>query len=147
MAKYKIPTLDYNGDSSTIILPVADAITDPNITTLFTSVQAIILVNEGQTVLVTEANKNLGPGGKPANGEAQREKKWLCRYHDATTQKKYVLELPGADLSKLAPASEFLDITAGDGLTFKNQFDAFVVAPDTANAVVLDEVQFVGRNI
>ena len=37
----------------------------------------------------------------PASKDAQREKKWLVRYHDATNQKKYSAEIPCADLSLL----------------------------------------------
>jgi len=78
---------------------------------------------------------------------AQRENKWLMRYHDATTQQKYQVSVGTADLTKLADHSEFLDLTGGDGAALKTAFEAIVVSPgNSANAVVLDTVQFVGRN-
>lgn len=78
---------------------------------------------------------------------AQRENKWLMRYHDAVTQQKFQVSVGTADLTKLMPHSEFIDLTAGDGAALKTAFEAIVVSPDNAaNAVVLDTVQFVGRN-
>lgn len=147
MGKLRIPTVDYNGDGSTIQLPVDNAITDPNITTLFASIDGVIIVNTGQSVLVTEANKNAGPGGQPGSPLAQREIKWLVRYHDAVTLKARILELPGADLNLLGTGSEFMALGAGAGATLKAQWDAFVVDPETGNATVLDSVQFVARNL
>lgn len=86
----------------------------------------------------------------PASQEAQREKKWLVRYHDTVTQKKYTLEVPTADLTAvtLLANSDFADLAAAPLSTFKTQFDGFARCPDSdVNAVVLDSVQFVGRNL
>lgn len=78
---------------------------------------------------------------------AQRENKWLCRYHDATTFEQFVASLPTADLSLHIANSEFVDLTAGAGLAVKTAWEAVVVSPsDAAHAVVLDSMQFVGRN-
>lgn len=87
-------------------------------------------------------------GASPAaSTAAQRENKWLCRYHDTTTYKKYTVSLPCADLTKLVSGSEFLVLTGGPGAAFKTAFEALVVPPDnSSNVVALDSVQFVGRN-
>lgn len=78
---------------------------------------------------------------------AQRENKWLVRYHDATTFQRYQVSIGTADLSKLATNSEFLDLGSGDGAAFKTAFEAVVVSPaDASHAVIVDSVQFVGRN-
>lgn len=78
---------------------------------------------------------------------AQRENKWLCRYHDATTFQNYVASLPTADLSLHIANSEFVDLTAGAGLAVKTAWEAVVVSPsDASHATVLDSMQFVGRN-
>jgi len=86
----------------------------------------------------------------PANQEAQREKKWLGRYHDTVTQKKYTFEVPTADLTAVAlqAGSDYADLAAAPMSTFKTNFDAFARCPDSdVNAVVLDSMQFVGRNL
>lgn len=78
---------------------------------------------------------------------AQRENKWLVRFHDATTFQKSSVSIGTADLAELAGNSEFLVITAGNGLAFKTAFEAVVVSPfDSSHSVVVDSVQFVGRN-
>lgn len=78
---------------------------------------------------------------------AQRENKFLCRYHDIVTNEKGRMSFPCADLSQLPNHSEFLDLTGGLGLDLKVAFDAIVVGPRVAaNSVILDSVQFVGRN-
>jgi len=78
---------------------------------------------------------------------AQRENKWLARYHDATNFQKFSVSFPCADLSKLASGEEFLDLTAGVGLAVKEAFEDVVVSPnDSSHTVVLDTMQFVGRN-
>lgn len=87
-------------------------------------------------------------GTTPADDPlAQRENKWLCRYHDATTFQKFQVSFGTADLSKHMTNSEFVDLSAGDGAAFKTAFEAVVVSPAAAeHAVVLDSMQFVGRN-
>lgn len=84
----------------------------------------------------------------PANSPlAQRENKWLVRYIDETSNKKYQCSIGTADLTKLGSNSEFLDLAAGPGLAFKTAFEAFAVPPDDpSHAVKVISVQFVGRN-
>jgi hypothetical protein len=84
--------------------------------------------------------------GFASSNLAQRENKWLVRYHDGTNSKKYRVEIPTAKLSLLAANSEFLDLTAGVGLAFKSAFEAIAKSPyDATHTVVVDSVQFVGR--
>lgn len=91
--------------------------------------------------------RNLLGAGAAASTLAQRENKWLMRYHDATNFVKYQVSIGTADLTLLPPNGEFLDLTAGDGLALKTAFEAVVVAPgDSTHATILDSVQFVGRN-
>lgn len=78
---------------------------------------------------------------------AQRENKWLCRYIDAVTNKKYQVSFGTADLTKHGANSEFVNLAADPGLAFKTAFEAFVKSPeDASHAVLLISVQFVGRN-
>lgn len=91
--------------------------------------------------------RNLLGVSPAASTLAQRENKWLVRYHDATTFQKFQWSVGTADLSLLPDGSEFLDITAGDGLALKTAFEAVAVSPaDSTHTVVVDSVQFVGRN-
>jgi len=85
-----------------------------------------------------------GPASTP---QSQREKKWLLRYHDATTGQKYVVSLPCAKLSLLATNSEFMDTSLTEWTNLKTNFEAVVYSPNDSNVVVLDSAQFVGRNL
>jgi len=78
---------------------------------------------------------------------AQRENKFLCRYHNPTSGKKFRLSLPTADLTKLTAHTEFVALGSGPGAAFKSAWEAVVVDPDDGTTLtILDSVQFVGRN-
>lgn len=87
----------------------------------------------------------------PVDPEAQREDKWLVQYHDAVTGKKRTLEIGCADRSLLDPSdrkhAEIGDAGAVD--SFVTAFEAVVVSFDegTTNAVVVDEITYVARNL
>lgn len=83
----------------------------------------------------------------PSSVDAQREKKWLIRYHDAITNVKYVSSVPCADLSTLATNSDFMDPTSGAFTTLKTAWEAVVRSPDDNNLTVLDSIEFVGRRL
>jgi len=83
---------------------------------------------------------------RPTDTAAQRENKWLLRAHSATSNQKFRYSLPTANLSLLGDGSEYLDLTADEGLDFKTAFDAVVRSPnDASEFLVLDSMQFVGR--
>lgn len=79
------------------------------------------------------------------NPLAQRENKWLVRYHD-TAGTKFTVEIPTADLSLLDTGTEFLDLTGTEAAAFKTAFEAVVRSPDDPTlTVTVDSIQFVGR--
>lgn len=93
-------------------------------------------------------NRIPGVPGPSSNPLAQRENKYLVRYHDATTYDKMSVSYGTADLSLLANNSEFLDLTDGGPIeAFVTAFEAVVKSNfDPTHAVVVDSIQFVGRN-
>jgi len=115
------------------------------ITSFVAATNAITIGQEAkQTVTARDTLVSTSPAASPL---AQRENKWLCRYHDVTTQQKFTISIGTADLSLLANNSEFLDITQDEGLDFKLAFDDLVKSPsDPTHGVSLDSVQFVGRS-
>lgn len=87
------------------------------------------------------------PTAQPASKYAQRENKWLVRYHDSVTGNKSTLEIPTADLNELDPTkADRLKIDSGAGAAFVTAFNNVVLGPD-GNAASVDEVLFVARNI
>lgn len=147
MATLNIPFRDYSKENSSVTLPVSDAITDLQITSLFDATVAMSIGAAGQSTLNVSTPKDAGPGGNPANKFAQREMKWLCRYHDSVTLKPYTLEIPAADAGLLTGNTDFADLSAGAGLTFKTEFQVSVRASLTGNTVILDSAELVGRNL
>lgn len=109
------------------------------------AVDDIVIGNKATTDITFE--KLLVSTTAAASKLAQRENKWLCRYHGASLNKKFQVSIPTADLTVLPDHSEFIDLSTGVGAALKAAFEAIVVSPDnSAEAVVLDSVQFVGRN-
>ena len=130
----------------TTLTPANVAATETLCGNLAAALAALVLGRFVKNELVYARNAN-GAQIPASDPLAQRENKWLCRYHDATDFTKYQVSFGTADLSKHKANSEFVDLTAGDGQAFKTAFEAVVKAPaDAAHAVVLDSIQFVGRN-
>jgi len=146
-------TLKKNGEpeTTTFRVPIV-ALTAANVVaqqallaTLGTAVAGITLgqVNKTTTVL-SEVPGVPGPSSNPL---AQRENKWLVRYHDATNNKKYSVSLGTSDTSLLTNNSEFLALDGTEAAAFVDAFEAVVRSPyDDTHLVVVDSIQFVGRN-
>lgn len=112
---------------------------------LLAAIAAICIGSNQNSQLVY--NRQFLSASPAASQLAQRENKWLARYHDATNYKKYTVSWPCADLTELVSGQEFLVLTGGAGATLKAAFEAIVVSPDdSTHSVVLDSVQFVGRS-
>jgi len=140
-----------NGETSTVQYPVTTIIAG-NYATMQTAIAALAVATQAlsigtETLRTTIAARVIQGAGPAASPLAQRENKWLVRYHDGTNNVKYTLELPCADLMLLGSNTEFIPDTATEYTDFKTAFEAIVKSPDDDNAVVLDSIQFVGRNL
>ncbi len=144
MATFNIPVTDYSGENSSISAPVADGVGDAALTSLFNAFDGVSLGNFGQSTLNTAVNKDAGPGGASGDAFATRKLKYLCRAIDDVTLEKFEREVPAPDMSLLTGNTDFADLTAGAGLTFKTDWDANVLSPD-GNASTLQSAQLVGR--
>jgi len=138
-------------ETSTISLPVTTlsaanyAAQSALIAALVTALEGITIGNpaKSETVILREII-SAAPASDPL---AQRENKFLLRYHGTTLNQKFQASIGTADLTQLMTNSEFIDLSAGAGAALKSAFEAVVKSPnDAAESVVLDSVQFVGRN-
>jgi len=146
-------TLKPSGDPETTVFKVPiTTLTPGNVAAtatlagnLSTAIAGLSIGNFIKNELVYARNE---VGSGPASSSlSQRENKYLCRYHDDTTNQKFQVSFGTADLTALLPNSEFVDLSTGPGAALKAAFEAVVVSPDnSSNSVVLDSVQFVGRN-
>jgi len=85
----------------------------------------------------------------PTNVYAQRELKWLVRYHDTVTGKKYTLTLPCADpTARLIAGTDLANLAQTEVAAFVTRFQSYAKDPDTqTNDVLVDQIQLVGRNL
>jgi hypothetical protein len=87
--------------------------------------------------------------GVPSNPYAQRELKWLVRYENSTTGKKFSLEIAAPDLTdNLVAGSDVADLTSTAWAAWVTAFEAYAKPEDNlANAVHVLGATLVGRNI
>jgi len=112
------------------------------ISDLFTAALDLTLGSQSGTRILAASTDSAVNNANPA---AQRENKWLVRYHD-TGGAKFRVEIPTADLALLDTGNEFLNLTGTEAAAFKTAFEAVVRSPDDPTlTVTLDSIQFVGR--
>lgn len=113
------------------------------ISALFTAALDITVGSQAGTRILAAATVSSVVNTNPL---AQRENKWLVRYHDSVGT-KFTLEIPTADLSLLDTGTEFLNLADGGPIAaFVTAFEAVVKSPDDPTlTVTLDSMQFVGR--
>jgi hypothetical protein len=147
-----IPFNDYNAERSTVTVRATEltaANFDAQYSAFIQFYDAIVGITLGLRIGAKFGNDiPIVAGDTPASDpNAQRERKWLVRYSDATAMKNYTMELPCADLSYLDPNNrEYADMTDLDVAAFVTAFEAFVISPD-GNTVTVDSIQHVGRNL
>lgn len=147
-AKINIPIIDFSDEKSTASIYTDNGVfpLDAAITAWFDAVDGVSIGTLEKSVLANAEDKDVGSTAVPANQYAQRETKWLARYTDDVTLKRYQFEIPCANLALLAGNTDFMDLTAGAGLELKTQFESIGQSP-VGNAVTLNSVEHVGRNI
>jgi hypothetical protein len=143
--------LDYSNEKSRFrlfnqtITAANQAAQVSNINDLLDAIDAVTLGREVERrilLLSTQISAAL-----PTSVHAQRESKWLARYHD-NAGRKFQTEIPCADLTQLATNSDFYDVTLGTFTTLQTAWAVSVVSPeDVARSTVLDSLQFVGRRL
>lgn len=144
--KLRVPFLDQSNKSSTATFFVDPAITDADINAFLAELVKFTEGTRKTCTLTTEVPKSVVTAPvTPTNG-AQREHKWLIRYSDNTTGSLHYAEIPTANTSLLAPNSDFVDLSAGDGALLKTEFEANMLSP-AGNSVTLLSMQSVGRTL
>lgn len=141
---------DYNGESAVEHLFI-NTLTAGNIVaqttainTLANALAAVTLGNmaaQSITLSRTPIDATL-----PTDPFAQRETKWLLRYHSVSALKKFVSEVPNADLALLAANSDMADMVGAEFAALKTIWEQIVRDPDDNELTILDSAQHVGRN-
>lgn len=146
--QYTVSMVDRSGERASFSLGAGAAAMDlatipTELANLFTAIDTVC---DGQRISVNAVvSKRLSTNFTA--GDGQREEKWLASYHDSTTLASYQIELPCRKASVKPPVGQdFVDLTASPWSGFKTAFEAAVFSPD-GNAVVLDRVTLIGRNV
>jgi len=113
------------------------------VSTLYAAALDITLGSQAASNILAVSSQSAVVNTNPL---AQRENKWLVRYHDSGNT-RFTLEIPTADLSLLDTGTEFLNLAdAGPIAAFVTAFEAVVKSPDDpALTTTIDSIQFVGR--
>lgn len=142
---------DYDNEISTVRMRCpakTQANFDAENLEMVTLLDAIGAITQGVRTKLTYGNEQRIAFGPAEEQSAQRELKWLVQYHDATTLKRYTLELPCALPDVMdendRPNAEIGDAGVVDA--FVAAFEQFALTPD-GNAPHVDEITMVGRPI
>jgi len=153
--KYDLQFRDWSDELSTMEVHITP-ITVVTIVAELVLIAALRTATEAITIGVASRDKiimddTIISAARPATPLAQRENKWFVRYHGVDNNKNWSCEIPTADLSLagvLIPGSDFADLTVSPMSGFVTAFEAVVRPPDSdTSLVVVDSVQFVGRNL
>lgn len=150
-SKYTLALWDYDGETSTVSFE-GTTIDELNLVVQDGMMDALMTAVNGVSLGVIFKDTRifdygLIAGAAPNDKDAQREKKWLVRMHDAVTFKKHTLEIPCADLSLLDDQNKGqMDKTLGAYTDLEGAIQNFI-RTEIGNPVIVDEVVFVGRNL
>lgn len=151
--KFSMTIKDYDKESSDfrLTIPVVDNTTWVAINTKLATLRlAIEGIELGNTVGDRRSwfDPKLDPT-PPTDKNADRERKWLVRYHDSVTFDRLRCEIPCADRSLLTGNSDIINAADFTGAvdTFRTAFEDVIVNPATGNAVVVDSIESVGKRL
>jgi len=146
---------DYSDELSTAQFNVSP-ITVGTIVALLVEFAALRAAVDGITLGVQAANaivmdKTVVSAARPTSPVAQREMKWLVRYHGVDDGKKWSVEIPTPDITLtdiLIPGTDLADLTQAQMAAFVTAFETTVRPPgNDTSLVVVDSVTLVGRNL
>lgn len=151
MGHLAVRLVDYDGEKSTVKYPIADltagniAATLADAATLVTALQNITRCVVLSWYISTEETLVSALERSP-NTDANREAAWLHRFTDSVNFEKFTLTTPGPNDGDKDPANrKYALLTDVDIAAYKTAFEA-LVRPG-ANAVVIQSMEWVGRNL
>jgi hypothetical protein len=151
VGKYTRTLIDYDGEKTVFRVHVDDLNAsnfDAQLALQVALGSAINGIVVGNLNKIEYGNETISGYDPPDDQWAQRETKWLITYKDAVTNKQYRCELGTADLEQLNPDNRDSAFIGDSGVVdaFVTAFEAYVLSPDTDNAVEIVSIVPVGRN-
>jgi hypothetical protein len=145
MTTLSVRFIDYSNEVAAAAVYVDDAITNGDATTLATAIDGLSIGTREKITKTLSTILDQGLTTPPANKFAQRELRFVCKYTDSITGKRYSFSIPCADANLVVGNTDLIDLTAGAGLALKTAFENDALS-ELGNAVVLNSVELVGRN-
>lgn len=150
MGKYLLSYRDWGnpGEVSTVTIPCVD-LHAGNIVEVTTKLEALRAALEAITLGGNESKALVAwvndAKSAPAGPRAQREIKWLVKYHEVTGgNPTHYLEIPCADLDLLDPdRTDAVDMSHESVVAFVEAFEAAVTVNE--HAVVVDDIIYASR--
>lgn len=143
--EFSVSFRDYDGEMShgkILATTLTAANFDAQATARAAFVTAVRAISIGEYAQSRVGIDTIASAANASSVQAQRETKWLVRYHDANGY-KFRTEVACADLTLLDTNSEFMNPTAL--ASFATAFEAYAVSPYDGSAVTVDSAQAVGR--
>lgn len=152
MGKYSVTIRDRSGELSNVGFNIG-FVTTLNLTAQLTNtgnlknaIDAItlgVIARDEMKVYTNDLDASL-----PVSPYANRESKFLVRYHDSTAAVS-TFEIPAPDLAMvglLQSGTDFINLLQPEIDDFVQAFQTAALSP-AGNAVVVDSIEIVGRNI
>lgn len=151
MGKLNLTFLDESLENSNVGVYIQDytaatfTALDAQIDTLRDAIAAVSIASlQKEQRVLTEVQTG---DAAPTDPYAQRETKWLVVARDTVNGRVVSFEIPAADLSLKVAGGELMNISAGAGATLVTALEAVMRNPATGNAVNVEKIVHVGRNI
>jgi len=160
---YTLTVMDYDGEKSPLRVHTG-AVTAVSLPGLLTQIGAFRTAVDGLSIGTMNKENLLAfstilDQDLPASEFAQRETKWVVKYHDNTQffdapvnaipnagyLKPFDFEIGAADLSLLEDNADFLPLDGAEAAALVTAFEAMGRSP-YGGAVVVDAIVQVGRN-
>lgn len=150
-SSFSMTLVDYDGETTSFSVKVTelDALNfDAQETLRLNFNSAVNAFTKGTVRRAGYQGNEIDSAAAPVDVWAQREIKWLVRYHDAVTGKPFWVTIGTADTAYLNPNNKKVAFIGDAAVVddFIAAWEAFVLSPG-GNATVVDEIVLVGRNI
>jgi hypothetical protein len=143
--EFKSLFLDYCGKIGRFEFSVRDDLTPIQIVYLVLRTKAMSTGNNFLGYLYHREIAISGVKTPPTNKFSQKSLRFLCRYTDTVTRKKYEFSIPCAKADFCVGNTDMVDLSTGAGLDLKTSFEECALS-ELGNPVVLDSVELIGRN-
>ena len=146
MGKFTMRYTDYDGERSSVTIPIVNNPALGDISTLISSLAGVTIGTQGEALSYVITQEQGDDKARPASPFAQRETKWLVTYQDTVNGRSGQFEIPTADLLVLADGGKVADPADANVIALTGILETVMESKD-GNPVSIVEYRHVGRNL